>query len=227
MGERNPAKHMRLNRYIATYTDLSRRKADALIEGGTVVVNRKPAHVGMEVNDTDTVIIDGKKLVPVRRQTLTVLLNKPVGYVCSKDGQGSPTVYDLLQKRMHHLNVAGRLDKDSSGLVVLTNDGQLMQELTHPSGNKKKIYEVTLDKELNLADWKRLQHGVDIGDGRLSKIDLRQIKGSKYEATMHEGRNRQIRRTFEALKYKVVSLHRTKLGPYELQGLNEEQFKDL
>ncbi len=221
---------MRLNRYIATYSDLSRRKADALIDQGEVIVNRKTAHLGMNVEKGDIVIVSGKILKPIKREFINVMLNKPVGYVCSRDGQGSPTVYDLLQNRMQHLNIAGRLDKDSSGLVILTNNGQLLQELTHPSYNKEKIYIVQTEKRLTAEDIKRLRLGVYIGDERLSKIDLKQnLNGEKntYTVTLQEGRNRQIRRSLESIGHKVISLHRTKLGPYTLGDLKPEQFREL
>lgn len=214
---------MRLNRYIAQHTELSRRKADAEIAHGHVIVNRQPAHMGMEVSDADTVLVDGKKVMPSNNVSVTITLNKPVGYVCSRDGQGSPTVYDLLPPDQQHLNIAGRLDKDSSGLVIMTDDGQLLNQLTHPSYNKEKVYEVTLDKELTPADLKKLKTGVDIGDTRPSKLDVKsqksKIKGHSYTVTMTEGRNRQIRRTFEALGHHVTRLHRTHLGPYKLGSL--------
>lgn len=219
---------MRLNRYIATYSNLSRRKADALIETGKVNVNRRAAHNGMDVSDDDIVVIDGRRLLPIKRESITVLLNKPEGYVCSRDGQGSPTVYDLLQNRMKHLNIAGRLDKDSSGLVVLTDDGQLLQELTHPSYNKEKRYEVALDEPLKKVDLDRIHTGVDIGDTRVSRFKVVPCKRvdhpNCYLISISEGRNRQIRRTFEALRYKVLRLHRTSLGPYELGPLAEGSF---
>lgn len=217
---------MRLNRFIATYTDFSRRKADDLIDRGKVVVNRKPAHHGLDVSDSDIVLLDGKKIVPVQKLPTTVLLNKPIGFVCSKDGQGAPTVYDLLQRGMQRLNIAGRLDKDSSGLVVLTDDGQLMQELTHPSNDKQKIYTVELNKPLEDGMIAKLASGVDINDDRLSKLMVSPLKDtSTYEVSIQEGRNRQIRRSFEMLGYQVKSLHRTQLGPYKLDSLSPKQFK--
>lgn len=222
---------MRLNRYIATYSSLSRRKADALIESGGVIVNRKPAHVGMNVDHDDIVVIEGRRLLPIKRATLTVILNKPLGYVCSREGQGSPTIYNLLQNRMQHLNIAGRLDKDSSGLVVLTDDGQLLQQLSHPSYNKEKVYEVALDAPLKKADLDRIKTGVDIGDERVSRLRVQNCSNIEhpncYQITMTEGRNRQIRRTFEALRYQVLQLHRTALGPYKLEELPEASFKEL
>lgn len=218
---------MRLNRFIATYSSLSRRKADALIEAGGVSINRKTAHTGMKVDDNDIVVVEGKRLMPVQRKITVVLLNKPEGFVCSRDGQGSPSVYDLLQQRMQDLNIAGRLDKDSSGLVVLTNDGQLQQELTHPSYNKEKIYIAQTDKPIAAADVKRLQEGVNIGDERLSKLNISRMPGGKLKVTIGEGRNRQIRRSFESVGHRVTTLHRIKLGPYSLGSLQTQQFKEI
>lgn len=199
-----------------------------MIEDGKVIVNRRPAHVGMDINEEDVVVIDGHRLLPIKREAITVLLNKPVGYVCSRDGQGSPTVYDLLQNRMQHLNIAGRLDKDSSGLVVLTDDGNLLQELTHPSNNKEKIYEVALDEPLKKADLDRVRTGVDIGDTRVSRLKVEPCKNKEhpncYSITLTEGRNRQIRRTFEALRYTVLQLHRTHLSNFSLGDLPSGEF---
>lgn len=219
---------MRLNRFIAHYSNLSRRKADALIEGGKVVVNRQVASLGTKVTEEDTVVVDGKKIVAVHKEHSVILLNKPVGYVCSKDGQGAPTVYDLLQKSMQNLNIAGRLDKDSSGLVIMTDDGQLMQELTHPSNDKEKIYKVVLNKPLEDGMIAKLAKGVDINDDRLSKLMVTPLeKPGSYQVGIQEGRNRQIRRSFEVSGYQVVSLHRIQLGPYKLEGLVSKKYKVL
>jgi 23S rRNA pseudouridine2605 synthase len=224
---------MRLNRFIASNTDLSRRKADDLIAAGKVVINRQVANLGTVVSAHDTILIDGKKINLKTTEHRIVLLHKPVGYVCSRDGQGSPTVYDLLQKSMQQLNIAGRLDKDSSGLVVLTDDGILMQELTHPSNDKEKVYIITLSKPLADGEIARIAKGVDIGDKKVSKLlvlplksNVLNLKSPLYEVRIYEGRNRQIRRSFEALGYHVVSLHRTQLGPYKLGSLVPKQYKE-
>ena len=218
---------MRINRYIAQHTDLSRRKADKLIDDGKVIVNRKPAHNGLDVSGKDTIVVDGMTVKPSTQKKSVILLHKPTGYVCSKDGQGSPTVYDLLQDGMQNLHIAGRLDKDSSGLVVLTNDGQLMQELTHPSNDKEKIYHVSLNRPLEGGMIAKLARGVDISDTRLSKLMVlpRESGEADYEVSIQEGRNRQIRRSFEAVGYKVESLHRTNLGQYDIGSLVPKQFK--
>ena len=218
---------MRLNKFIALYTGISRRKADELIEQGEVRVNRTSAHVGMKVTENDSVIVAGSRVKPYKRATLTVLLNKPIGYVCSTDGQGSPSVYDLLQKRMMSLNIAGRLDKDSSGLVVLTNDGQLLQELTHPSYNKIKKYIVTLDQPLSTDEITLLQKGVDIGDERPSKMVVKKLPKDRLEVALQEGRNRQIRRSFEAIGYEVTSLHRIQLAEYTVRNIELKQFIEI
>lgn len=217
---------MRINRFIAQNTNLSRRKADELIESGKVVVNRVRANLGTLVSDGDIVVVDGKRVNAVKRDYVTVILHKPVGYVCSKDGQGSPTVYDLLPKAMRSLNIAGRLDKDSSGLVVFTDDGLLLQELTHPSHDKEKIYIVSISKTLADGDIAKFAQGVNIGDSRVSKLEVIPTNDEKsYEVRIHEGRNRQIRRSFETLGYQVVSLHRIQLGHFSIDNLSPKQYK--
>ncbi len=215
---------MRLNKFLSQYTDLSRRRADDAIANGRVKVNGKPAILGLPVEETDTVELDGQTLNKAAPTIVTILLHKPAGYVCSKNGQGSKTVYELLPKAYENLNIAGRLDKDSSGLVVMTNDGSLLNELTHPSNNKEKAYIVTIDKMLWPEDQKKLLSGTDIGDERPSKFKrLRKQSEKTYEIILEEGRNRQIRRAFEALGYNVTKLHREQLGRFRLGKLKEKE----
>ena len=216
---------MRLNKYLADNTDLSRRKADTAIENGRVKINGVVAELGTILQPGDTVLLDGAYVGSSKSdKKVTILLNKPVGYVCSKNGQGSPTIYELIDEEYIDLNIAGRLDKDSSGLVVLTSDGQLLQDLTHPSNNKEKIYKVIIDREILPDDRIKLIKGVDIGDDRPSKFkNIKKISENTYEVVMEEGRNRQIRRSFEALKYEVTDLHREQLGRYRLGKLQEKE----
>lgn len=208
---------MRINKFVALRSGLSRRAADAAIEQGRVRVNSSAPHPGQDITDTDVVSLDGTVLgdgPPIQ----TILLHKPVGYVVSRNGQGSATIYDLLPAHLHALNPVGRLDKDSSGLLLLTNDGQLAQELSHPTYQKTKIYEVVLDSPLDPSEQKRIgQIGVQLPDG-VSKFGLEQMSDSRtaWRITMREGRNRQIRRTFEAVGHRVVRLHRTHFGTYQL-----------
>jgi 23S rRNA pseudouridine2605 synthase len=134
---------MRINAFIALATGLSRRKADDLIKLGMVVVNSQVAELGLQVQPNDRVLLDNKILTLPDKIT-TVILNKPVGFVVSRKGQGAKTIYDLLPKRFSELKPIGRLDKESSGLIMLTNDGHLANSLSHPTKSKTKTYLVTL-----------------------------------------------------------------------------------
>ena len=211
---------MRLNKYIALSTSLSRRAADAAIAHGRVCINTAVANIGSQVEPTDTVLLDGKKITP-RHSAATIMLHKPIGYVCSRNGQGSPTVFELLPPEYQHLQPVGRLDKDSSGLLLLTSDGDLAQQLTHPRYSKTKVYEITLDKPLQPLHQQMISdHGVMLEDGlSCFQVSREEATDKRYEITMHTGRNRQIRRTFAALGYTVTTLHRTHFGPYALNGL--------
>lgn len=214
---------MRINKYIASASNLSRRAADRALMTGRVTVNNRHADPGQDVTDADIVTLDGVAIKPIT-STTTIMLNKPAGYVVSRDGQGAPTVFDLLPEEYQNLNPVGRLDKYSSGLLLLTNDGQLAFELTHPSKQKVKVYEILLDKALEPLHQQMIaDHGVVLEDGP-SKLQLeRQTEGDSiaWIVTMKEGRNRQIRRTFEALGYRVTHLHRTHFGPYTLGNLKK------
>jgi 23S rRNA pseudouridine2605 synthase len=218
---------MRINKYLAERLGISRRRADDFINLHDVTVNGMTAQSGQDVTDSDTVLVDGKPLAE-KKQIVYVLLNKPTGYVCSRDGQGSKTIYDLLPQEYSHLNPVGRLDKESSGLLLLTNDGALHQQLTHPSFQKEKVYTVTLDKALAEQDKKHIEDGVDLYDGPSAlSLTLLRRDGKVWQVRMHEGRNRQIRRTFEALGYTITALHRTQFGDYTLTQLQEKAFIQL
>jgi len=217
---------MRINKFVATATGLSRRAADTAIANRRVQVNNQLPHVGMQVSEGDTVTLDGDS-IKLPEQITIIMLNKPVGYVCSRSGQGSQTIYDLLPAKFHHLKPVGRLDKDSSGLLILTNDGNLANQLTHPRYAKTKIYEVQLNKELQPMHQQMItKDGVKLDDG-LSKLLLVGLneQGKSWQVTMQEGRNRQIRRTFAALGYEVKRLHRTAFGTYKLGNCAEAQYQ--
>ncbi len=211
---------MRINVYLALATGQSRRSADQAISSQRVKINGKVAELGDKVQDNDLVELDGVTLSAAHHQT--VMLNKPVGYVCSRNGQGSPTIYDLLPANLRHLKPVGRLDKDSSGLILLTNNGQLANQLTHPSFNKQKIYQIKLDKILAAADKEQIEAGVELDDG-ISRLQL-DGKGQQWTVIMGEGRNRQIRRTFSALGYNVIKLDRTQFGDYKIKDLTEGEY---
>jgi 23S rRNA pseudouridine2605 synthase len=211
---------MRINKWLAMHTELSRRAADTEVENGHVKVNGYTAKTGADVKDTDKVEVGGKR-VQLTHIDRTILFNKPTGIVCSRAGQGGKTVYDLLPKEYSILKCVGRLDKDSSGLLLMTSDGTLLNKLTHPKFRKEKIYQVALHKRLGESDLRALDEGVDIGDKRLSYIMVKAIDHVKphYQVRMFEGRNRQIRRTFEAIGNEVEKLHRTTFADYKLGEL--------
>jgi 23S rRNA pseudouridine2605 synthase len=221
----------RLNKFIASQLSLGRRAADDLIVGGKVTVNNAVAKLGARFKPGDVVKVSGQTLSNLPQGFLYLLMNKPVGYVCSRRQQGdTPTIYSLLPAKYQHLKTVGRLDKDSSGLILLTNDGDLAHRLTHPSFTKVKKYQVSLNKPLQPLHHQMINdHGIDLPDGR-SKFQLERLKegdSSKWQVTMHEGRNRQIRRTFLALGYVVTNLHRTQFGPWQESQLGKAKILEV
>lgn len=217
---------MRINKYLSTHTALSRRGADKAIEENKVFINQRQAKVGDNVDENDVVWLNGKKIAVSEKKTQAILFNKPAGYVCSRKGQGSKTVYSLLPSEFEHLNCVGRLDKESRGLLVFTNDGELANQLTHPKYQKNKVYRIKLDKPLAPLHQQMISDfGLQLSDG-ISKLILQKLDDDKsFSVSMREGRNRQIRRTFEALGYKVVDLERTQFGDFGLGNLAERKTK--
>ena len=221
---------IRLNKFLAERLGISRRDADEAIVGGLVSVNGKEAVLGARVDKNDKVCYN-EKIVPFSVGFSYFAFNKPVGYVCSRRAQGSvPTIYELLPKEMKALKTVGRLDKDSSGLILLTNDGDFVFAMTHPKFFKEKIYEVKLDRDLEPLHQQMINDfGVQLEDGisKLGLMRLNEKSRSEWQVVMSEGRNRQIRRTFAALGYRVVALHRIQFGKYALSGLEEGAFVEI
>lgn len=215
---------MRINQFVAQATGLSRRAADLAVAQKRVLIDGEQAQLGQDVSGAENIRLDGTQIV-LPKQTTTVILNKPVGYVVSREGQGSRTIYDLLPANLKFLKPIGRLDKDSSGLILLTDDGNLINELLHPRYAKEKKYIVRLDQNLKYEHKREIETGVTLSDG-LSALQL-QGEDKVWQVTMHEGRNRQIRRTFEALQYKIKRLHRTSFGTYQLGELEAGDWKFL
>lgn len=236
---------LRLNKFLAERIGVSRREADDLIAAGKVKIDGKPAELGARIDKTNKVWYNGKT-IPFETDYLYLAMNKPAGYVCSRRAQGNtPTIYELLPKEYQKLKTVGRLDKDSSGLILLTNDGDFAFQHTHPKFKKSKIYEVELDKPLEPLHQQMISdYGVMLDDGP-SRFDVVRIANSSFEdhklgraassvsekdnsqsylVKLSEGRNRQIRRTFAALGYTVVKLHRTNFGKYELSGLKPGEY---
>ena len=216
---------VRLNKFLASCGAASRRGADELISAGRVRVNSiVVTELGKMVEtDNDTVTLDGKKVEPVSKMTY-IMLYKPKGCITSlRDEKGRKTVYDYLDVEVPHLVPVGRLDYDTEGLLLLTNDGELVNRLAHPSGEVPKSYLVRAEGEFPEHILAKLRKGVEI-DGvktKRSKVKLLEQgeKEAKLPVTITEGRNRQVRRMFEAVERNVVFLKRVAIGDLRLGGL--------
>jgi 16S rRNA pseudouridine516 synthase len=209
---------MRINQFVASSSGLSRRAADAAVAAGRVRINGQLATLGQTVDVSDFVALDDQPLTLISTH-IYLMLNKPVGFVSSRVRQGTgQTLYELLPERFHKLRIAGRLDRDSSGLIILTSDGNFIQNLTHPSSDKLKTYELTLSAPISATDRTKLEHGVLLKDGP-SRIRIVAATGRSLTVTIGEGRNRQLRRTFGALGYRIDRLHRTHIGSFNLGDL--------
>lgn len=217
---------MRINKYIAECGYASRRAADQLIKDGKVKVNGKLiAELGMDVDETrDTVTVDGEKLEPVGRY-IYIMLNKPKGCVCTvDDDKGRKTIMDYVDITRERVFPVGRLDYDTEGLLLLTNDGALTHKLTHPSHEVGKSYVVKITSEVPENDLALMRNGMDIGEGDKTgraKVKLLGIEDGiyRYELTIYEGKNRQVRRMFEKVGKEVLFLKRVAVGELRLGGL--------
>lgn len=221
---------MRLNKFIAEATGKSRREADDLIASAKVTINDKTAILGAQVEPRDKITLNNQTLHLPDHHTL-LMLNKPIGYVSSRRAQAknARTLYDLLPKEFHNLKTVGRLDQNSSGLILLTDDGDFAFRMTHPKFTKTKVYQVKLDQPLQPLHQQMIaDFGIDLPDGK-SKLGLNRIddQGTDWQVTMHEGRNRQIRRTFAALGYEVIQLHRLSFGNFTLDDLKPGGWQEL
>lgn len=228
MTSLNPEKTIRLNKYLALHLGFSRREADEYIERGYVKVNDIVVNLGARIAEDDKVIVNGKP-ISADTQFQYLALNKPAGYVCSRVSQGGlPTVYELLPPKYHHLKTVGRLDFASSGLILMTNDGDFTYRLTHPKFAKTKTYKVRLDHDLEPLHQQMISdYGVQLEDG-VSKMSLERLSDDDridWQVTMSEGRNRQIRRTFASLGYEVKKLHRTSFGNYSIGDIQPGKFE--
>jgi len=210
----------RLNKFLALQLGISRREADILIDSGAVALNDKPVILGARVSPGDTVTVAGRSIGTQKIPYVYLAFHKPVGYVCSRRAQGdNPTIYELIPPEFHALKPVGRLDRNSSGILLLTNDGDFAFRMTHPKFTKTKVYEVTLDHDLQPLHQQMISdYGIELDDGRsqLTLARLHEGESREWQVTMSEGRNRQIRRTFAALGYDVKKLHRIQFGNYSL-----------
>lgn len=217
---------IRLQKYLAEAGIASRRKAEEYIMQGRVKVNGKIAEIGEKVNiETDEIQFDGKPVSKPQKDHVYILLNKPIEYVTTvKDQFSRQTVLDLV-KTNRRLVPVGRLDMYTSGALILTDDGDFVYKITHPKHEVTKTYTVTLKGIVTKEDVQKLENGVDIGDFvtgkarvKILKTDNEQNK-SRLEITIHEGKNREIRRMCEAIDKKVLALHRSKIGNIGVKDL--------
>lgn len=219
---------VRINKFLATATGMSRREADEAVAGRYVRINNEIAEMGSRVLPTDKVYLD-KQLITPRQSHTYLMLHKPPEYICSRRRQGeTPTIYELLPAEYRALKPVGRLDRESSGLILLTDDGDFAHSMTHPSFHKTKTYEVVLSKPLEPLHRQMISDiGITLEDG-VSKLQLeRLVDGDDHQwiVRMHEGRNRQIRRTFGGLGYAVKRLHRTNFGNYSLGDIQSGAYQ--
>ena len=220
---------IRINKYIANAGVASRRKADELIEQGLVKINGKVIkEPGVMVGPKDEIKVRDKVIRP--QNFKYVIFNKPAGYITStSDEKGRKTIYDILPESLHRFMPVGRLDKDSSGLLILTNNGEFIQKLTHPSVKVPKVYRVCVEGKVVHDEQVRMAKGIEIEKGQVGYADSAILeyanKQTVLEITLHQGLNRQIRKMMSILGHEVVSLKRIAHANVELRGLKKGQFK--
>ncbi|HZT92403.1 MAG TPA: pseudouridine synthase [Gaiellaceae bacterium] len=216
---------MRLNAWLARAGVASRRKADDLIKAGRVTVNGEAGQLNTLVRPGDDVRLDGERLEP--QEPAYVLLNKPPGVVTTaRDPGGRPTVVDLVAHPARVVPV-GRLDAATTGALLLTNDGELAHRLAHPRYEVDKVYEVVTVRPPTEEQLRRLRDGVELDDGPTRPAQVRRLAENRIELTLHEGRNRQVRRMLEAVGNRVQHLHRSRYGPLTLEGLEPGAWREL
>jgi 23S rRNA pseudouridine2605 synthase len=226
---------IRLNKFLASCGVGSRRACDALISTGAVEINGHPCvSPGTRVGPADHVKVDGRKVAA--KHTTTVILHKPRGLVCTKsDELGRATIFSLLPPALQHLNHAGRLDLDSEGLIILTNDGELSQRLMHPTKKIEKEYLVTANQAYDNAHLDQFARGIFTPEGKLSAKSIDRLSARRVRVILDHGAKRQIRVMFEALGYDVTKLLRVRIGglwlgdlmPGEWQILKPEEIELL
>ena len=224
---------MRLNKFLASCGAASRRGADELIASGRVRINSiVVTELGKMVEtDNDTVTLDGKKVEPVSKMTY-IMLYKPKGCITSlRDEKGRKTVYDYLDVEVPHLVPVGRLDYDTEGLIILTNDGDFANKVSHPSGEIEKEYIVKIEGDIKQSELAVLRNGVVIDGQRLPKAKVKvagiQANATRLSVVIHEGLNHQVRKMFEAIGKNITLLKRVRIGGVKLGGLKRGEYKPL
>jgi pseudouridine synthase len=216
---------VRLNAFLARAGVASRRGAEDLIRAGRVRVNGEVAELATFVGPRDEVELDGRRLAP--EPPAYVLLNKPVGVVTTaRDPHGRPTVVGLVGHERHVVPV-GRLDADTTGALLLTNDGALAHRLAHPRYEVDKVYEAEVEGEPSAEALRRLAEGMELDDGRTSPARVRRLRPSRIELTIHEGRKHQVKRMCEAVGHPVRRLHRSSYAGLRVDDLAPGEWREL
>ncbi len=222
-------KKIRLNKYIASTGFCSRRKADEYIESGKVRVNGIVVNeLGYSISVNDRVMVGSRQ---IRLQELAYIrYYKPAGYITTMDDEkGRKTIYDILPEEVQNLKPVGRLDKDSTGLLIMTNDGDFINELSHPAAKVPKVYRVCAQGKLTLNDLVLMEKGIQIEENQTAYAYARIIefenKNTVLEMVLYQGLNRQIRKMLEIIGHPVLSLKRVSIGTVNLDGLKKGQFK--
>ncbi len=223
---------MRLNKFIANAGIASRRGADDLIARGKVFVNGRRAGLGVDVDPSDKITVDGV-LVGRKQDAVYYVMNKPKGYVCTvSDDVGRRTIMDLVPKDIGRVYPVGRLDYDTEGMLIITNDGELCDRLTHPRNEVPKTYAVRFEGSISENEMTKLRLGVEIEEGVVVRaVSVRPVSiakaESKIEITIMEGKNRQVRRMIEALGKTVTFLKRIKIGDLRLTSCDRGKCRKL
>ena len=223
---------MRLNKFLSGAGIASRRKCDEIILGGEVTVNGKVVDsLGVIVNEKKDVVKYRGEIVSLPQSFVYIKLNKPKGYVCSaSDDKSRPTIYQLINTTERLFSV-GRLDYDTEGLILLTNDGEFANAVAHPRGEIEKEYKVSVEGKILESELAVLRKGVVVDGDRMPPAGVKLLsfdgKVSKISVIIHEGQNRQVRRMFEAIGKSIKLLKRVRIGEVKLGGLKRGDYRDL
>jgi len=220
---------IRLNKYLAQTQNCSRRQADALIARGTVSVNGRPAELGELVSEEDQIEVGGKKAAQEKRPTFYYAFHKPFGVITTMDPEAPDSIREFVEKLNLPVRIfpIGRLDVESSGLLLFTNDGGFTHRLTHAKFGFEKEYTVDTTTDIDDDALETMRHGMDIGDALTRAARVERLGTAKFRIIIKEGRNRQIRRMCETLGYEVKKLLRVRVGSVELGTLRPREWRRL
>lgn len=220
---------VRLNKYLSDKGIVSRREADRMVNEGRITVNGAPAEMGVRVSDEDAITLDGNPITKQKIKKIIIAVYKPVGVVCTtRTFRGEENIVNMVDYPTR-LYPVGRLDKDSEGLIFLTNDGAFAEKVTKASGRHEKEYEVVVDKELEDRDIKRLEKGVYLKDLDRTTAEAKVVKKGdrRFSIILTQGLNRQIRRMCQTFGYEVLSLKRVRIMSITLNGLKPGEWREL